>query len=148
MIFDSLRNSALYLGLHPRLGRAFDYIASADLEALAPGRHEIEGDDLFVNVIECELKKPEEAKLEVHDAYIDVQVVVRGTESFGWSEREALRRPCGPFDAEKDIRFYDDAPQTCYTLVPGQFTIFMPGDAHAPMVGEGSVKKLIVKVRK
>ncbi len=61
-------------------------------------------------MIECELKKPEEAKLEVHDAYIDVQVVVRGTESFGWSEREALRRPCGPFDAEKDIRFYDDAP--------------------------------------
>ncbi len=148
MIFDSLKNRALYYALCPRFERAFDYIASTDLAALEAGRHTIDGDDIFVNVIECDLKKPEDAKLEIHDKYIDIQVVVSGLESFGWSERADVRRPLGDFDAEKDIRFFDDTPQTYYTLRPGQFTILMPDDAHAPMVGEGRVKKLIVKVRK
>lgn len=94
------------------------------------------------------MKKPADAKLEIHDEYIDIQVVVSGLESFGWSERADVRLPLGDFDSGKDIRFFDDAPQTYYTLKPGQFTIFMPDDAHAPMVGEGRVKKLIVKVRR
>lgn len=148
MIFDSLRNHALYEGLHPRFGQAFDFLLTTDLAALEVGRHTIDGEDLFVNVIECELKKPEDAKLEIHDRYIDIQVVVSGLERFGWSERADLRRPLGAFDAGKDIGFYDDMPQTYYTLKSGQFTILMPDDAHAPMVGEGRVKKLILKVRK
>lgn len=148
MIFDSLKNRAQYYALHPRFERAFNYIVSTDLEALEPGRHEIEGEDLFVNVIECPLKQPREAKLEVHDRYIDIQVVVRGRERFGWSERADVRQSLGAFDREKDIEFFDDEPQTYYELKPGQFTIFMPEDAHAPMVGEGEVKKLIVKVRR
>lgn len=148
MIFDSLKNRALYYALCPRFERAFDYIVSTDLAALPVGRHTIDDDDIFVNVIECDLKKPADAKLEIHDKYIDIQVVVSGLESFGWSERAEVRRPLGDFDAEKDIRFYDDTPQTYYTLKSGQFTILMPDDAHAPMVGEGRVKKLIVKVRR
>ena len=87
MIFDSLKNHALYHALCPRFERAFDYILSTDLAALAAGRHAIDGDDIFVNVIECDLKKPADAKLEIHDEYIDIQVVVSGLESFGWSER-------------------------------------------------------------
>lgn len=148
MIFDSLKNRALYYAVSPRLKRAFDYIVSTDLAALEAGKHAIEGDDIFVNVIECELKKPADAKLEVHNTYIDIQVVVSGIESFGWSERADVKHPQSAFDAEKDIQFFDDPAQTYYTLKPGQFTILMPDDAHAPMVGDGAVKKLIVKVRK
>ena len=37
-------------------------------------------------------------------------------------------------------------PQTYYTLLPGQFTVLFPDDGHAPMVGEGHVRKIIVKV--
>ena len=70
------------------------------------------------------------------------------TSTFGWSERADLRKPLGEFDAGKDIRFFDDEPQTFYTLRPGQFTIFFPEDGHAPMIGEGNVRKIIVKVRK
>lgn len=147
MIFDSLKNSALYRGIHPRLERAFAYLEATDLERLEPGRHTIDGDDMFINVMELELKKPADAKLEVHDAYLDIQVVIRGRESFGWSERAALTRPLGAFDSQRDIRFFDDEPQTRYTLLPGQFTIFLPDDAHAPMIGEGTAKKAILKVR-
>ena len=35
-----------------------------------------------------------------------------------------------------------------YTMRPGQFTVLFPEDGHAPMVGEGTVHKIIVKVRR
>ena len=147
MIFDSLKNSALYYPVSPRLEKAFGFIASTDWETMEPGIHELDGKDIYVNVMEPELKKPADAKLEIHDAYIDIQVLIRGEqETFGWSERADLRKPLGEFDAGKDIRFFDDEPQTFYTLRPGQFTIFFPEDGHAPMFGEGNVRKIIVMV--
>ena len=115
---------------------------------MEPGIHELEGRDIYVNVMERELKQRADAKLEVHNEYIDIQVLISGKEeSFGWSERKDLSQPQGEFNKEKDIQLFDDEPQTYYTLRPGQFTILFPEDGHAPMVGEGTVRKIIVKVR-
>ena len=146
MIFDSLKNSELYNSINPRFARAFEYLKNTDLAALEAGKHPVDGDRIFVNVQERDLKKPEDAKLEVHNKYIDIQVVIRGTETFGWNERRACTQPQGEFDAEKDIQFFADDKQTYYTLHEGQFTILFPEDAHAPMIGEGQIKKIIVKV--
>ncbi|WP_418426130.1 YhcH/YjgK/YiaL family protein [Alistipes sp.] len=149
MILDSLKNSALYENVNPRMKKAFALIASTDWTTMEPGIHELDGKDIYVNVMERELKQKPDAKLEVHNEYIDIQVLISGREeSFGWSERKDLKLPQGEFDAEKDIQFFDDVPQTYYTLRPGQFTVLFPEDGHAPMVGEGTMRKIIVKVRK
>ena len=149
MILDSLKNSALYEKVNPRMKKAFELIASTDWTTMETGIHELDGKDIYVNVMERELKQKSDAKLEVHNEYIDIQVLVTGKEeAFGWSERKDLRMPQGEFNAEKDIQFFDDAPQTYYTLRPGQFTVLFPEDGHAPMVGEGTMRKIIVKVRK
>lgn len=147
MILDSLKNSALYYSVNPRLKKAFEYLETVDLMTLAPGKYEIDGKEIFLNLMERDLKRREDAKLEVHNDYIDVQIVLRGTESFGWSERRNLKQPREEFNAEKDIQFFLDEPQTYYTLQPGQFTILLPEDAHAPMVGEGTIRKAILKVK-
>ncbi len=149
MILDSLKNSALYYGVAPRMKQAFDLIAATDWIAIEPGIHELDGKDIFVNVMDRELKSKPDAKLEVHNEYIDIQILITGTEeAFGWSERKDLKIPQSAFNAESDIQFFDDVPQTYYTLRPGQFTVLFPEDGHAPMVGEGHVRKIIVKVRK
>ena len=149
MILDSLKNSALYENVNPRMKKAFELIASTDWTTMETGIHELDGKDIYVNVMERELKQKSDAKLEVHNEYIDIQVLVPGKEeAFGWSERKDLRMPQGEFNAEKDIQFFDDVPQTYYTLRPGQFTVLFPEDGHAPMVGEGTIRKIIVKVRK
>lgn len=83
MILDSLRNWAFYCGADSRLKRALEYLAAADLNTLEPGRYEIEGAEIFMKVTEGELKREEEASLEVHDKYIDVQVLIAG-ESKRW----------------------------------------------------------------
>ena len=82
----------------------------------------------------------------MHNRYVEVQVVLGGEELFGWSTRSYCHLAEGEFDTERDILFYGDRPQTYYHVRPGQFTILFPEDAHAPMLGEGSVRKLIFKV--
>lgn len=146
MILDSIKNAERYYALLPRLRRVFEYMATTDIAALTVGRHDIDGDNLFVNVSELDLRPLEAAHLEAHNRYVDVQVVVGGEETFGWIERCNCHEPEGEFDTERDILFYADKPQTFYTLRSGQFTLLFPEDAHAPMLGEGSVRKLIFKV--
>ncbi len=148
MILDSLKNCAAYYSLHPRLERAFELVAQKDWTTMEPGIHELDGKDIFVNLMERELKVKEDAKLEVHNEYIDIQILISGgVEAFGWTDRADLKKPQADFNPEKDIQFFDDEPQTYYTMKPGQFTIFMPQDGHAPMVGTGVARKIIVKVR-
>ena len=112
MILDSISNCERYYALNPRLKAAFDYLGQTDVQALTPGRHDIDGDDLFVTVSELDLKPVEEALFEVHDEYIDIQVVFGGEELFGWRERRDCRMPQGEFDIARDVRFFTDPSQT------------------------------------
>ena len=42
---------------------------------------------------------------------------------------------------------YADRPSTYVTLSPGQWLMAWPEDAHAPVIGNGRIRKLIAKVR-
>ncbi|MDO4759011.1 MAG: YhcH/YjgK/YiaL family protein [Rikenellaceae bacterium] len=149
MIFDSLKNCAEYYGISPRIKQAFELFAQVDWTQAEPGKQELDGKNIVANVQVRGLKTKEEAKLEVHDKYIDIQIHIAGAdEAFGWADRSTLKQPKEAFNAEKDIQFFDDEPQTYVTLRPGQFTILMPEDAHAPLVGEGEIRKVILKVLK
>ena len=48
MILDTLPHSARYESLHPAFARAFAVLATTDLAALTAGRHDLDGDRMFV----------------------------------------------------------------------------------------------------
>ncbi len=147
MILDSLKNASLYEAICPRMKRAFELVAAADLASMPVGKHLLDGEEIFVNIMERELKEIPDAKLEVHNAYADIQILLVGDEEgFGWRERCELSDAVSEFDEAKDVQLYNDSYQFIYTLRKGQFTILMPEDGHAPMIGKGVVKKAIVKV--
>lgn len=147
MILDALKNKEQYISLHPRFKRVFDFIDTHDLASMECGRHDIDGDNIFVNVQELELRPYEDARLELHRKYIDIQLLLRGEEEhFGWSEKKDCLLPVADFDAEKDIQLFTDTPQCYYTVREGQFSILFPEDGHAPMLGKGKVKKCIFKI--
>ena len=52
---------------NPNYVRALEYIRNTDLNSLESGKHLIDGDNLFVNIVDSKMKTPEEARLEVHD---------------------------------------------------------------------------------
>ena len=149
MIIDTLENAFRYTSVHPRFDKAFAYIRSLDLSSLADGKYEIDGDNLKAIVSNKNGMTADEsaAKFECHNHYIDIQVCISGSETLGWKPRASCKQQKGDYNAEKDVVFYNDAPQMYFGLSDGQFAIFFPEDVHAPMIGEGPIKKLVIKVK-
>ena len=148
MIFDSLKNSALYYSLNPRLEKAFGFIARPTGRRWNP----VSTTRRQGYLCECHGYRIEEARrrqagnpqrLSRHSG-----ACPRRARDLRLERTSRPEQTAGRIDAEKDIQLFDDEPQTCYTIRPGQFTILMPEDGHAPMIGEGDVRKIIVKVRR
>lgn len=146
MILSSIETSARYAALHPLFTQAFDYIRDTDLYSLPPGRFHIAGDDLIAIVEHVPAKTKEMARLEAHRRYIDIQLVLEGDETMGWKPLADCHNPVSDHSLEKDIRFFHDAPASWVPVPPDHFCIFFPEDAHAPLVGSGQIRKVIVKV--
>ena len=146
MILDTLDRAARYSAHHPAFARAFDFLSKSDFRTLAEGRHELDGDRLFVLLQRSAGRGRDGAPLEAHRRYIDIQFTIDGAEEMGWRARAGCERPSGPFDEAKDIVFFADAPSSWFAVPPGHFTIFFPEDAHAPLAGHGPVLKAVVKV--
>ncbi|NDW17532.1 DUF386 domain-containing protein [Dysgonomonas sp. 216] len=147
MIIDNLKSSARYEHMNPYFKKAFDYLKSLDFSKIEVGKVILDGENLIFNVSDSTLKTEENAKLEVHDKYIDIQMPVSKVEGFGWLHRSDLKQESAPFNTEKDIQFFEDKAQTYFDLQPGSFAIFFPDDAHAPCIGNGTIRKIVVKVK-
>lgn len=146
MVIDNLKNLRDYESLNPLFGKAFDYIESTDLNALEPGKIVLIENELIVNVNQIPAKTKEEAKLETHNEYVDIQLPLSDVEVMGYTQRVDL--PEAEYDASIDMTLYDGAAADYITVKPGMFTLFFPGDGHAPGITPTGLKKIIIKVKK
>ena len=148
MIIDTIANADKYAVLHPLFGKALQYIAGTNMAAAEPGKVAVaEGLTAIFSEAEGKTAEASVAKFECHKANIDIQYCISGTETIGWKPRETCTQPNGGYNAEKDVQFYHDGPDMYFQLQPGQFAIFFPEDVHAPMIGSGVIKKLVMKVK-
>ena len=146
MIIDTIENLPKYAAINPLFAKVADYISANDLMAHEPGKVEIEGKDLFVNYAIAKGKTREEAKIESHNAMIDIQIPLSCPETMGYTPRKNLAE--AEYNAEKDITFYPGLAEKYITINPGEFVIFFPEDGHAPGVSEEKeIKKVIFKVK-
>src|SRR5687767_13637832 len=116
MIIDTLDNVDKYINLHPRFAKAFEFIKNQNLETIEPGKFEIDGKDLHAAVSLKDGVKKEEAKFEAHNNYIDIQVCPTGKEQLGWKPRNKVSSPKEDYNAEKDVTFFNDQPDTYFEL--------------------------------
>ena len=153
MIVDSIDQLERYAVLNPRFAAVADYLRTHDLSTMSAGRHEIQGDELFVNIQDAPVKGRDEARFETHREMIDIQVPVSGSEEHGWCPLAEL--PVAMYDAAIDMTLHDPQPptpvsalsSTYYTLRPGQFAIYFPTDGHAPAITSATLRKAIFKVK-
>ena len=146
MILDSLTNLSAYEAVNPHFAKAIEFIKGNDLSKLPLGRNEICGDLVFANVMEVQPKTREEARIEIHRRYIDIQVPVSGDEVMGYTPLEQL--PAGNYSEADDVTLYPVGmlAASYFEVKNTMFTIFFPQDGHAPAVTPVPVKKVIVKI--
>lgn len=131
-----------------RFEAVLNYIDSLDLKALAPGRYDILGDDVYCNVSIVYLRDKDSAGFEVHEKYYDIHLPLDQDELFGVKPISECTDPTGPFDHGIDAQLFADKVERTVMVHPGEAIIFAPGDAHSPSLGVGEQTKIVFKVKK
>lgn len=146
MILDVLERSKRYLSLNKGFTKAIEFLSRPDLKELPVGKYEIDGERVYAMVSKDIGRKKEDALLETHDKYIDIQLVLAGTDTMGWKPKSLCKKPSGAYDQEEDIQYFADEPDTWISTKSGAFVIFFPEDAHMPLISSGQLHKIVVKV--
>ena len=126
MVVDRLENIEKYASLNPLFAQAIEFLKSHDLNALEVGKTELKGRELLVNVAQTKPKTKEDAKLETHRDFIDIQIPLSGTEIMGYTAAKDCVPADAPYNAEKDITFFSGLAESYIEVKPGMFAIFFP----------------------
>ena len=150
MICDALENLNRYRGLHRNLDTAIDYLTAYhvahELADLPLGRTEVDGENVFINVMEADLHPFEGFDPEYHKKYADLQLDLSGGE--GWGYTNLPGEEAGEFTG--DIGFQKSADVVTGSLGEGRFVLFFPGELHKPgctRPGCEHVRKAVIKIR-
>ena len=142
MIVDKLENLSRYTGLGRHFAAAAAFVGSHDLHALPLGRTEVDGENVFINVFENVYDRPD-MFWEAHRNYADVQIILSGSECFGWGSQ------CARGELSGDLMVCTDVTGFSFTLTEGQFALFLPPEPHSPgnPAGDGKpCRKAVIKV--
>lgn len=127
--------------------KAFQFMATNNLEELASGKYPIDGDQVFASVTDNVDKPFENTKWEAHKKYIDLQYIIKGKEKMGEASFEN-EKVVKPYDAAHDVALYEIDKGKYYVADPTTFYLFFPSTTHRPsiMVDTNKVKKLVIKI--
>ena len=146
MILDSLKSFEKYQTLQEGFDKVYQFIKKNDLYSMECGKYEIDGKRVYCTISEGELRDVEEAKLEIHDSYIDIHVLLDGSETIGIKDRSKCNTDNTKYQEADDIAFLEDEPENYVVLGVGNIAVVFPVDAHAPLLGTGNYKKAVFKV--
>ncbi len=149
MIYDKLENIGLYKGFHPNVDLAIQFILEHDLSSLSPGKTEIAGDQVYVNVQDTTARPFETRKYEVHQEYMDLQIDLTGMEMIQIGNSSAMEMVS--FDSVKDAGTVKCHHLTSCIMGPDRFILCMPMEPHKACIAidENTViRKCVFKIHR
>ena len=149
MITGNIHHLALVPYLPAKLRDAIEYVKANITSETALGKHDIDGNSVFVLVSNDSTEPVEQRRAEYHAKYLDIQIVLAGVEGMTFSNLPA-GAPDTDWLADKDIAFLAAGEQEKQVVLQaGDFIVFFPGEVHKPLcvVGEPArVRKAVVKI--
>ena len=150
MLATHLKTTDDLTKVQAKIQRALDHLQTLDLEQIAVGRYEIDGNNIFFMISEYETLPASEMRFEAHQKYLDIQGIISGHEAIQVA-RTDLFTVATAYDEAKDIVFFNDIDlYSTVVLSPGDYVVLLPEDAHKPKVMVGKpehTKKYVVKIR-
>ncbi len=148
MVIDSVKSFENYVKLHKGFEKVYEFLKSNDLHTLPVGKVAIEPNDIWCSIWEGKgFDLEHRTKLEVHDSFIDIHILLDGAETMGFKNRTLCDATHTKYNEADDIAFFDDEPEVYVSNGVDNFIIVFPTDAHAPLISDGYIKKAIFKVR-
>lgn len=146
MIIDKIENLKNYVGVNRYFSKVVEFLEANDLNSLENGKHEIDGADCFVNIMDTKGKTKEEAVMETHRRMLDIQIPLNADETYGYTPTADL--PEAEYNETKDVTKYPGVQgESFVTCHPGMMAIFLPEDGHQPCIGTAeSIHKAVIKI--
>lgn len=150
MIFSKLTGTDT-LSVYPQaIQDALRYLQQTDVMALELGRHDLDGDRMFVNVMDMTTRPYEGSYPEIHKKYVDLMYWPEGGERIGTAPylgTETVHQALWDNDA---ALLESVENESILTATAGCFAVFFPWDAHRPalMLGDAPAtsRKCVVKI--
>ncbi|MCS2168001.1 YhcH/YjgK/YiaL family protein [Scandinavium manionii] len=130
--------------------KALEFLRTTDFAKLPPGVVEIDGRNIYAQIIDMHTRPTLENRPEVHRRYLDIQYLAWGEEHIGVAIDRGTNSISESFLAERDILFYHQMEnESRIEMTPGSYAIFFPQDVHRPgcnKTKETPIRKVVVKV--
>lgn len=146
MIFDNLSNLNRYEGLSANINTAIHFLQAVDLSTIPYGTTQIDGEQVFINHFTYETST-EKGVFESHNIYLDLQIVLSGTEEIHVTNISALQETTQLPD--EDAILWDGEATNRVHMDTGNFLLLYPAEGHKPKVACGQptkVDKMVVKI--
>lgn len=153
MLLGHLNHISLNPFLPAKLKQAIEFVKTQITPQSALGRYDIDGDHLFVILSEDKTELPIARKAEYHQKYIDIQIVLAGSEGYEVSVYPQEGEPAEDYLSTKDLAFIPSGKEAkMLVLNAGDFIVFYPGEVHKPLCrmqgATEKVRKVVVKIDK
>lgn len=147
MIFGNVQSLKEYTYLENGILECFKYAQEHDLAGYEKGSHEIDEKRLFVNIVEYETVEAEKRFWEAHREYLDVHLMLDGTEQIDLNFIENM--DVKDYVPKDDFLPMEGPKNSSVILHKGDFLICYPSDGHRTAVAvehSEKIKKAIFKV--
>ena len=148
MVFGNLDHIEEFSFLEEGIKECFDYARTHDLASFEKGSHEIDGERLFVNIVEYTTTVSEERFWEAHKKYLDVHLMLAGMEQIDLNFIQNMEKK--EFVEKDDFLPLEGERNSFVQLKKGDFLVCYPSDGHRTAVavnGPERIKKAIFKVK-
>ena len=149
MIIGKLKDLKRYKGIAKNIDTAIDYLENNDILALEKGKYFIDGDNVILNRDTYVAKDLEDCFFENHKNYMDLQIVLKGKEVFGYTDiSNPTLKVTTPYNIEKDVTKYSCEGGVFFTLEEG-YALVYPEDVHLAKckANDEIVEKAVIKIK-
>jgi YhcH/YjgK/YiaL family protein len=147
MIINALKNISLYKDVYTHLPEAIDFLQKNDFSELVEGKNDF-NDNFYIVKIKGEKNPNFEGVLEVHKEWIDIHIPLNTNDIIAYKELSFCRNIEKEYNEENDYILYREQ-DSCIAVLPIQyFCIIDTTMTHMAMLGDGSIEKLVIKIRK
>ncbi len=147
MIFGNIRHLDEYPFLDKAIKDCFAYAQTNHLIDYETGRHDIDNDRLFVNIVQYETTTEENRFWEAHRQYLDLHLMLNGTEQIDLNFIANMEQK--DYQPKDDFLPLEGEKNGSVILREGDFLICFPNDGHRTAVQVNSpetIKKAIFKI--
>lgn len=130
--------------------KAIEFIQSYDLLSMESGKIIVDGDNVYINRSSYIGKDINDCKIEGHNNYLDLQLVLKGKEKMGYvDKRKEGLVVTNEYNIVKDKANYSGEVDGYITLRDGFFALVFPNDLHQPCikVDDNMIEKAVAKIK-